>query len=293
MKILITGANGLLGQALVQLCQERKLDFIATSREVNRNSNCPQRDYSTLDITKPHQVLQVLDLHNPTHIINTAAMTNVDSCEAIPEECHLLNVKSVSYLFEWCKKNNAHLQQISTDFVFDGVTGSYDEKAQTNPLSEYGKSKLLAEKILLKDSYKQKSIIRTSVVYGRGENMSKSNIVLWAIDALKAKKKLTIVSDQYRTPTWSVDLARGCLGVIENSKTGIYHIAGPVEKSIYAFILEIADFLNVSPGLVTAISTETLNQTAERPLKSGLMCSKANDEISYKATLFKETLYKL
>lgn len=290
MKLLITGANGLLGQALVQECLDKKINFIATSKVENRNSDCPSEYYDKLNVTSPSQVEQVLSLHAPTHVINTAAMTNVDNCEALPDECDLLNVQSVKYLFNWCKEHNAHLQQLSTDFVFDGLKGGYDEKAATNPLSKYGMSKRNAEEIILDSPYKNSSVIRTSVVYGTGNNLSKSNIVLWAIDALKAKKKLTIVADQFRTPTWAVDLAKGCLGVILNDKKGLYNIAGPDEKSMHAFVVEIAEFLDVPKDLVVDIKTETLNQVAKRPARSGLNTQKAISEFNYQPTRFKDSL---
>lgn len=293
MKILITGSNGLLGQALISQCLKKNIDFVATSRDQNRNPDCPDKFYNQLDVTSQLQVQKVLDHYSPSHIINTAAMTNVDNCEALPDDCHLLNVKTVKYLFNWCKENNAHLQQISTDFIFDGKQGNYNEEAEPNPLSEYGKSKLLAEKVLLSSEYENTSIIRTSVVYGTGNNLSKSNIVLWALQALSQKKELTIVSDQFRTPTWSEDLAIGCLKVIMNQKRGIYNIAGPTEKSMYDFVVEIAQFLNISNQLVKNIKTNSLNQVAKRPAKSGLNINKAKKEINYQPTTFVDSLSKL
>lgn len=293
MKILITGANGFLGQALVRQCTEKKIDFIATSNGKNRNPDCPFKLYDQLDITNSLQVEKVLVRHSPTHVINTAAMTNVDKCEALPEECQQLNVEAVKHLFKWCTENEAHFQQLSTDFIFDGEEGDYKEDAVPNPLSEYGKSKLLAEEFLLKSDYKNSSIIRTSVVYGSGNNLSKSNIVLWAMEALSQKKKLTIVSDQYRTPTWSEDLALGCLGVILNHKRGIYNIAGPVEKSMHDFVVNIAEYLNISKNLVVAINSETLNQVAKRPLKSGLNILKAKTDFNFTPTSFIDSLSKL
>lgn len=293
MNILITGANGLLGQALVDECIKKNIDFIAASKGKNRNPNCPNKSYKKLDVTNPNQVLELLNNLKPTHVVNTAAMTNVDNCEALPDECHQLNVCAVEYLFEWCKSNNAHFQQISTDFIFDGKQGDYKEEAIPNPLSEYGKSKLQAEKVLIHSKYENYSIIRTSVVYGTGYNLSKSNIVLWALDALKQKKRLTIVSDQFRTPTWSEDLAKGCLGIILNKKKGIYNIVGPTQKSMFDFVVEIAKYLKVSEELVVPIPTGTLNQVAERPAMSGLNIDKARLEFNYKPTPFYDSLSKL
>lgn len=227
MAILITGSNGLLGQKIVRQLLKKKVPFIASSKGENRNPDCPSDNYQSLDITQKAEINNVINQHNITAIINTAAMTNVDACEADNENCQKINVEAVNYLFEACINNRIYFVQLSTDFVFDGENGLYAEDDERNPLSVYAKSKTDAEDILLQNEYKKWSILRTIIVFGQGNNLSRSNIVLWAKEALHENKPLTIVEDQFRAPTWADDLAWACIKVVENEAKGIYHISGP------------------------------------------------------------------
>jgi len=128
--ILITGSNGLLGQKLISQLKDTEIfNLIATSLGANRNEELPIRNYHSLDITRPFEVKKLFQSLKPDVVINTAAMTNVDACESSKEACWELNVMAVKHLVEACADINAHLIQLSTDFVFDGEDGPYDESA--------------------------------------------------------------------------------------------------------------------------------------------------------------------
>lgn len=290
MRILITGSNGLLGQKLVNLCLERKLTFIATSKGDNRNPDCPQHLYMPMDISSKLEINKVFESYYPTHVIHTAAITNVDYCEDHQEECQTVNVDSVRSLFSACKQFEAHFQLLSTDFVFDGEQGNYKETDKVNPLSIYAKSKADAEKLLLEDAYTNWSVVRTIIVYGKGNNLSRSNIVLWAIDSLKKGAEMTIVDDQFRMPTWADDLAWGCLEIVQRNKTGIFHISGPVLLSIYELVLAIGKYYNLPTDSIRPIKSNTLNQAAKRPPKTGFDLSKSRRELDYNPLTLEETL---
>ena len=177
-KILITGSNGLLGQKLIkQLVNSHEFDFLATSSGENRVTSYAGFKYQTLDITDAQQVNAVLTKFKPDFVINTAAMTNVDACESAKEDCWKINVDAVSFLLEGCKEINAQLIHLSTDFIFDGENGPYSENDSPNPLSYYGVSKLAAEELLINSDYSNWSIARTIIVFGQGDNLSRSNIV--------------------------------------------------------------------------------------------------------------------
>ena len=213
MKVLITGANGLLGQKLVDYCQRKEIAFLATSKGKNRNSNCPAEVYQALDVTDKAAIQQVIEKWEPSHVIHTAAMTNVDQCENEPDQCELLNVTATEYLMDVCIQTNTHFQLLSTDFIFDGEKGNYQEDDEPNPLSEYARSKVKAEAIVTENGKTDNwSIVRTIIVYGRGEELSRSNIVLWAKSALEKGGPLSIVDDQFRAPTYADDLAAGWYG---------------------------------------------------------------------------------
>lgn len=290
MKILITGSNGLLGQKLVDYCLAAKIDFIPTSKGENRNSKCPNDLYQVMDITNRDEVLKVISDINPTHVIHTAAMTNVDQCELNPNDCELINVTATKYLVEGCNQVNAHFQLLSTDFVFDGEKGLYSEDDEMNPLSAYAKSKVDAEAVVANESTTDNSIVRTIIVYGNAESLSKSNIIAWAKSALEKGDPLTIVDDQFRAPTWAEDLAAGCMGVFEHDQTGIFHVSGPETMSIFDLVLRIGKHFGLETNQVSKISSSTLNQAAKRPPKTGFNLSKAYELIAYKPHTLEETL---
>jgi len=288
MRILITGSNGLLGQKIVNQLKHKNIDYLATSIGENRNSKCS--NYCSLDITNQTKINVLVSEYSPTHIINTAAITNVDFCEDNIELCQKVNVKAVQYLFDVSKNNNIHFVHLSTDFVFDGQNGPYKETDQTNPLSVYAKSKVNSELILQNDNYTNWSILRTIIVYGEGENLSRSNIVLWAKSALKNGKPLTIVDDQFRSPTWADDLAWACIQTAKLNAIGIYHISGPKIFSIYDLVCEIADYYGADKELIKPIKSKTLNQKAKRPPKTGFILNKAIKELNFKPITLKQSL---
>lgn len=289
MKVLITGANGLLGQKIVKQCLKNNIDFLATSLGANRNSHCPIDNYLTLDICNNNEVIEVVKNFAPTHLIHTAAITNVDYCELNATECQQTNVEAVKYLFDAAIKNNCHFVFLSTDFVFDGLKGNYTETDQTNPLSVYAKSKYDAEQYILSSSYLNFSILRTIIVYGQAENLSRSNIVIWAKETLAKGNEIKMVNDQFRAPTWADDLAWACLRACELNAKGIFHICGPETISMYEIIHRIARFYQYDESLIQSISSETLNQAAKRPARTGFDLTKSTKVLGYSPKTLEET----
>lgn len=292
-KILITGSNGLLGQKLVhKLKKQPNFQLIATSKGANRIKDQSGYVYESMDIVDREAVLRVFEKYQAEVVINTAAMTNVDACEENQAKCWELNVTAVEYLIEACEKQEAHLIHLSTDFVFDGQSGPYKESDQPNPLSYYGKSKLASEKLLQESSIKW-SVVRTIIVYGIVEDMSRSNIVLWAKSALEKNEKLTIVNDQFRSPTLAEDLADGCILIAEQEKEGIFHISGKDFMSIVELVRRVAKHYQLDDSLIVEISSESLNQAAKRPPKTGFILEKAKSELGYNPHSFEEGMKML
>lgn len=292
MKVLITGSNGLLGQKLVRHCLEREISFLATSRGENRNPDCPADRYFPMDICNKPEINQVFQAVYPTHVIHTAAITNVDYCELHGEECAETNVLATQFLFEAAQRYFAHFLLLSTDFVFDGTKGNYTENDPVKPLSYYAESKVKAENTLLTSAYPKWSIARTIIVYGQAHNMSRSNLVLWVYDSLKKGEEIRVVTDQFRTPTWADDLALGCLAIAEKDKTGIFHLSGKELVSMYDFALMVADFFKLDQNLVRPVTSESLNQEAKRPLRTGFDIRKAQTELGYHPISIREALGK-
>ncbi|MBD99588.1 MAG: NAD(P)-dependent oxidoreductase [Verrucomicrobia bacterium] len=292
-KILVTGSNGLLGQKLVhQLKTNPEVELIATARGKNRISDQSSYKFFDLDITKKGDVEKLITQLKPDVIINTAAMTNVDACEEFREACWELNVDAVQYLVEASEKNNVHFIHLSTDFIFDGEDGPYREEDEPNPLSYYAKSKLASEEIV-KKMKSPWSIVRTVLVYGLVEDMSRSNIVLWAKGALEKGQTLTIVNDQFRTPTLAEDLALGCILIALKKAVGVYHISGKDYMSIIELVHRVAKHYQLNVSEIKEITSASLNQAAKRPPRTGFILDKAMHELGYHPHSFEEGLKEL
>jgi dTDP-4-dehydrorhamnose reductase len=289
MRILITGSNGLLGQKVVDLCLSKGLSFLATSSGENRYNKCPDVNYTTLDITDEANIKAVVGHYLPTHIIHTAAMTNVDVCEEQPEACDLVNRQAVYMLAKASQVIGAHFQLLSTDFVFDGEAGPYKETDQPHPLSVYARSKYEAERLLQEVNGLNYSVVRTIIVYGQGEQLSRSNLILWAKEALQEGKPLNIVDDQFRAPTWAADLAWACVRICELDQTGIFHISGPETLSIYDIVLRVAAYYKLPTEHITRLKSNTLNQAAKRPPRTGFILDKASSILNYEPHTLEET----
>lgn len=288
--VLVTGSNGLLGQKITEkILKEGGVNLIATSKGENRYPIKDGYVYADMDILDPAQVKAVVEQYKPDSIIHTAAMTNVDTCEDQKELAFQLNVESVATLISLCEAHHIQLIHLSTDFIFDGEHGPYDELAAPNPLSYYGQTKLRAEE-LLKNSKAKWAILRTIIVYGIINDASRSNIVLWAKGALEKGNPINVVNDQWRMPTLAEDLADLCLLAIKYDAQGVYNASGKDMMSISELVARVADFWKLDKSLINEISAETLNQAAKRPKRTGFILDKSMTELKYQPHSFEEGL---
>jgi len=288
--VLVTGSNGLLGQKITEkIINEGGVNLVATSKGINRFPAEDRYVYAEMDILNAEQVREVIEEYKPDAIIHTAAMTNVDTCENQKELAYQLNVVAVQTLVSLCETYNIQLVHLSTDFVFDGEDGPYDELSAPNPLSYYGKTKLMAEEVI-KNSSAKWAILRTIIVYGIVSDMSRSNIVLWAKDALEKGEPLKVVNDQWRMPTLAEDLADISLLAVAHNAQGVYNASGKDMMSIAELVYRVADFWRLDKSLITEVSGATLNQAAKRPKKTGFILDKAMTELNYQPRSFEEGL---
>jgi dTDP-4-dehydrorhamnose reductase len=292
-RILLTGANGLLGQKFVRLCANHPgVELLATARGPERIGaalNASNVSYRSLDIESSADWEAALLDFRPDVVLHAAAMTQVDDCEKEPVVCQRLNVDAVRLGAEISSRHGAHFVLLSTDFVFDGAEGPYDETAVPNPLSVYGRSKHDAE-LIVQSLPTPWSIVRTVLVVGQVEGLSRSNIVLWASNSLRAGKSLPVVVDQWRSPTWAEDLARGCLAVAQRRAQGIYHISGGETLSVFDFVVRIAQVFQLDASLIQPVSTESLAQPAQRPARTGFVLDKARRDLAYEPTPLDEVI---
>ncbi|MCB9190732.1 MAG: SDR family oxidoreductase [Flavobacteriales bacterium] len=287
-KILVTGSNGLLGQKLVYKLKDRAdVELIATARGENRLMDQSGYAFRSMNICDQHNVDEVIDQVKPDFIIHTAAMTQVDDCELDHEACDKANVDAVRYIVTAAERNNCHLIHISTDFIFNGEEGPYDEEGVADPLSYYGNAKWKGELIVQNSSLKW-AILRTVLVYGIVDNMSRSNIVLWAKGALEKGDPINVVDDQFRSPTLAEDLADGCILAVDKEATGIYNISGKDQFAIIDLVRTVADYYGLDKSLINPVSSATLNQPAKRPPVTGFILDKARRELGYNPHSFIE-----
>ncbi|MEO7046165.1 MAG: SDR family oxidoreductase [Ferruginibacter sp.] len=292
MKILITGANGLLGQHLIKLLiDDGAYNIIATGKGNNRitfpvNGHF---EYHTLDITDEKEVDEFIKKYQPDTIVHSAAMTQADECEQNQADCWNVNVTATNFLIAAVKKINAHFIYISTCFVFDGLNGPYKETDATGPVNYYGTSKLAAENEVL-ENLPGSCIVRTILVYGNKWLLNRSNIVSWVKDNLEKQQKIKVVSDQWRTPTYVDDLAAGVLLAIKKSAKGIYHISGEEMMTPYDMAIAVADHCNLDKTLIEKVTADTFTQPAKRPAITGFIIDKAKKDLGYEPVSFAEGL---
>lgn len=290
MKVLLTGANGLLGQKIVEKLREREvIELIATGRGPNRNRKKTEYDYVDADITDYGSIRDIFVDYVPDVVINAAAMTHVDNCEKDREGCWAVNVKAVERLCDLCKEFQAKLIHVSTDFIFDGKDGPYDERGTPNPLSIYGRSKLRSEEVVIESGVPY-AIVRTVLVFGVLHDGSHSDVVLWAKRALEEGNPINVVNDQFRTPTLAEDLATGVITVLMKDKEGIYNISGAEQMSIVDLVRRVASFWKLDASLITEVTSDVLNQPAARPPVTGFILLKAQTELGYRPHSFMESL---
>jgi dTDP-4-dehydrorhamnose reductase len=293
-RILVCGANGLLGQRLALMLSTQS-DYEVLNTSVERSFVYDNRmfDYNQLDITNRSDVKSLVTSFQPDVIMNAAAATHVDWCESHREEAWKLNVTAVENLAESARKVNAQLIHVSTDYVFDGKNGPYDENVKPDPIGYYGKTKLASENVVWTAEIPS-TILRTNVLYGSGIGV-KANFALWVINSLKAGKQITVVDDQYGNPTFVSDLALAMIKTFELNRTGLFHIGGGEQLHRYEFALKTAEVFNLDASLIKRIKTSDLQQTAPRPMVSGFITLKAETQLGMHFLTAKEglTLLKL
>ncbi len=289
MRIMVTGANGLLGQKLVTLLQDiEDVELIATGKGLNRN---PEGKYAYLsaDLQNHEGVRTFISLTQPDIIIHCAAMTQVDECEEHQDNCWKINVTATANLVTIAQDEDIRFIYVSTDFVFDGLSGPYREEDLPSPISYYGETKAKAEDIV-KQSGLDYAIIRTVLVYGVAHDPSRSNIVLWVKNSLEAGKEIEVVDDQWRTPTLAEDLAIGIWQVVKKEKTGIFHISGADTMNVFELAERVAEFFQLDKDLLRATDSYNLDQPGKRPLKTGFIINKAQRELGFKPKSLNEGL---
>ena len=265
MRILITGAFGQLGYALRSVLSKNSYyELICTGRRIKEGQGG-----ISLDIRNQVALKEIINTTAPDIVINLAAMTNVDACELNPKLAGEVNVAGLQHI---CDSFSGKIIHLSTDYVFDGRSGPYKENDRLNPISTYGKTKLLSEQILLESDINNLAI-RGNVLYDYSSD-TKASFLNWVVLSLQNNKEIQVVEDQFNNPTWTRSMADIIDLSITNNLDGIIHWGDADYISRYDFAIMIAKKFSLNKDLIKPILTSELNQPANRPLQSGLKTEK-------------------
>lgn len=277
MAALVIGASGLVGSALMR----------ALPGAVGTFRTRPLAGLRYLDASDRPALIELLREVRPDAVYFPAADPNVDWCELNPDAAHRANVLPALQGLDATRMINAHFVFFSSDYVFDGAAGPYDEIARTAPLSVYGRHKLEVEARVLAA---HETVIRTTTVYGVEQPPGK-NFVLRLAARLTLGQIATIPSDQFSTPTLADELARGAAAVV--GRPGIWNVAGPDFLARDRFAVMIADAYGLNSSLIQPVLTADLAQAARRPLRAGLRTEKLGEEADFQHVSTHEGIRRL
>lgn len=262
---LIVGATGQVGKQLIRTVG---MDHCVPTARIPHSSEWLTLDLASIDRETAMKLLESLDLNA---IYCVGGMTNVDLCEVETDLAIQTNCHGPKVLAEVANERNIPFVYFSTEYIFDGVNGPYDEESAANPISCYGVSKWRGEQAV-SDACSRALILRTTVVYGPDD--AEKNFLYGLRRALMAGDSFRVPEDQISTPTYNRDLANATLRLVEARATGVFHVCGPELLSRLQFARYATRFWGLDTTLVSGIRTSSLGQKAPRPLNAGLLINK-------------------
>jgi dTDP-4-dehydrorhamnose reductase len=256
LKVMVTGASGLVGRAVVADC-------------TSQGERVAALDHRALDIADESQVNAVFDRERPDVVINCGAWTDVDACELDPERAQSVNARGPELLALGSRSVGALLITISTDYVFDGEKdGFYTQRDQPNPQSVYAVSKLDGER-RAQIAWARTIIVRSGYIFGAGGKNFLSSVV----ERARRGERLRAINDAFGTPTYAPDLARQLHHLAQLDLPGIYHVVNAGEGATFeSFARSAFAIANLDPGLLESVSLDALQRPAPRPRNSRLRC---------------------
>jgi dTDP-4-dehydrorhamnose reductase len=288
VKLLVTGASGLLGTRICQLATKQNYEVYSAHSQHLPQFGIPIK----LDITDGAALRQVFDKTKPDAVVHSAALSDVDKCEKEKDLAWKINAESTSNIAQLCHKHNCFLVYISTDYVFNGEKGNYKETERTAPINHYGLTKLKGEEEVQK-SGAEYCIARTSVIYGSNPAAGKINFALWLLEKLRKKEEAKTVIDQWNSPTFNTNLAEMILEILERRITGTFHLAGATRLNRYELAQNIAETFNLDKSFLRPTSSKEMQWLAKRPRDSSLNVDKAKRTLKNKPLQISEALSRL
>jgi len=286
-KILITGGSGLL--ALNWALHKRAQDEVTLGIH-KKNVSLPRINTRFLSLESADKIQRVFDDIKPNIVIHTAALTNIEACEADPDLARYTNVELVKNIANACSSNEVPLVHISTDHLFSGETHMVDECQQVAPLNTYGRTKAEAEHHVL-DIYPKTLIVRTNF-YGWGSRFkpSFSDVI---IDSLRSNNTLYLFQDVFYTPILIETLVNVVHDLLNKKVSGIFHVVGDERISKFKFGLEVAELFNLDIRLIKKGKLENQHKLTRRPKDMSLSNQKVTSVLVRYRGGVKEQLLKL
>jgi len=283
-KALVIGASGLAGGALMRVLRGAHIEAAGTY------AKSPAAGLEALDITDSARVRACVERHRPAAIFLTAALTHVDYCEDHPDEAFAINAEGPRAVAEAARAVGARVVFYSTEYVFDGKAGPYDEEDPPSPLSVYGQTKLAAERAIC-DLVENALILRTTVLFGWDSNST--NFAMQVYRKVRSAERMTIPMDQFGNPTLAEYLAQVSLTLAQRGARGVVNVVGADIVARSDFALALVKLFGGSPDLIVPIPTESLKQKAPRPLRGGLKTAKLERLLGGKAMALDDSLKRL
>jgi dTDP-4-dehydrorhamnose reductase len=288
VKLLVTGASGLLGSKLCELAIHQGINVHSAYNRHRPSKGIPVE----FDLSEKTKVEKIFKRIKPEAVVHAAALTNVDKCEVEKDLSWKINVEGTEAIAKACTKNQAFLLYVSTDYVFDGEKGMYTEKDVTNPINYYGYTKLKGEEAVA-NSVDEACIARTSVIYGTAPATGKTNFALWLLDKLGKKETMRIANDQFNSPTLNINLASMILEILGSRLTGTFHLAGATRLTRFQYATALAKEFNMDTSLIEPVSSDEIPWTAKRPKDSSLNVGKAMRTLDKKPMEIQAALRKM
>ncbi len=281
MRILVTGASGLVGGQLVRLAapNHEVLGLVSPRVHAARRAR--------LDVVDRDGVLRAFREFSPEAVLHCAAETDVDGAERAPEKALEVNATGARVVAKCAREVGALILYVSTDYVFDGeATAPYREEETPRPLSSYGRSKLEGERAVAETCPESHIIVRTGWLYGPGKGF-----VDWVRERLRRSEDLPLVADQTGSPTSARELAAAMLTLAEGQHRGLFHFVNQGEASWLALGHAVADELALSPARIRAIQAADLNRPAPRPRYSVLSVERFEKSAGRTVKSWREALH--
>ena len=278
------GASGLLGEGFQHISKHTKNEFIFCYTK----NKIPNAEY--LDITKDDMIKSIFQIHKPDVLINCSAITDPEFCEKNKSLAFSVNTLGVKRLAQACNIYNSHMIHISTEYVFDGNNGPYQENDIPKPISYYGQTKYESEKVVLKEN-ENFCVARASLLYGWSKN--KQNLATMIISELRNNRQVKLINDLQVSPSYTNNVAEMLLELAKMKISGIFNVANSSIITRYDFGMLLSEIFGLDKSLIKSISVEDFHWKVPRPQKSGLLTEKISGILRKKPSSAKECLIRM